>query len=559
MVDENFAPQAVWETDLLGRRLSQRYRYLPLDTRYFPDLELAILALFDNLDEALDGWLIKSENYQALNTLSPKLSHNAQAIYIDPPYNAEATEILYKNRFKHSTWLAMMQDRLEQAKEFLSPEGILCVTIDDNEMNGLRLLLDTVFGADNYLATIVIRNNPSGRSTVKGFAINHEYALIYAQSADNAMVGRLPHTEEQIQRYDQVVEDGDRRFEWENFRKNSTGSFRSDRPRQFYPVYYDEKTETVRVPRMEWKDVDKSWTVVEQPHESEVAIWPYDHSGRERVWRWGVERTMKDLDELLVKRKGDHFEVYKRKYLQEQGSLPRTWWDNPAYSARDNGTRALVDLFGSEKGFDFPKAPRAVEDSLRVCSVEDEELILDFFAGSGTTAHAVINLNRDDSGRRKYILVEMADYFDTVLLPRVKKVVFCEKWKDGKAAGGQGVSHFVKYFQLEQYEDALRRASYADADLFSNPYQDPYSQYVFLRDLKMLDAVQVDARQQTVQADLSKLYPGIDLAETLSCLTGKWIRRITADYVEFADGERVDLRNPDWKLIKPLIWWGSHA
>jgi len=158
----------------------------------------------------------------------------------------------------------------------------------------------------------------------------------------------------------------------------------------------------------------------------------------------------------------------------------------------------------------------------------------------------------------------MADYFETVMLPRIKKVVFSDKWKDGKAQeGGKGISHFVKYYQLEQYEDALRRAKYDDADLFGDPNKDPYHQYVFLRDLKMLETLEVDTKKNTVKVNLSKLYDGIDIAETLSNLIGKWIKRITADpsdplragSVEFDDGEVVDTKNLDWKRIKPLIWW----
>jgi len=157
----------------------------------------------------------------------------------------------------------------------------------------------------------------------------------------------------------------------------------------------------------------------------------------------------------------------------------------------------------------------------------------------------------------------MADYFDTVLLPRIKKVVFSDKWKAGKAQNGQGCSHFFKYYQLEQYEDTLRKAKYEDADLFDDPYRDPYNQYVFLRDLKMLEALEVDLEQDEVKVDLSKLYDNIDIAETLSNLRGKWIKRITPDpsaplrarFVEFEDGERVDFKNLDYRLIKPLIWW----
>ena len=191
-----------------------------------------------------------------------------------------------------------------------------------------------------------------------------------------------------------------------------------------------------------------------------------------------------------------------------------------------------------------------------VYAVTDKDsIVLDYFAGSGTTAHAVINLNRQDNGKRKYILVEMADYFDTVLMPRIKKVVFSDKWKDGKMQNGQGISHFIKYYSLEQYEDTLRKVKYEDSNLFDNPYQDPYNQYVFMRDLKMLEALEIDYENNKVKVDLSKLYPNIDIPETLSNLLGKWIKKITPDYVEFEDGEQINLKDLDYKVIKPLIWW----
>jgi len=119
----------------------------------------------------------------------------------------------------------------------------------------------------------------------------------------------------------------------------------------------------------------------------------------------------------------------------------------------------------------------------------------------------------------------------------------------------KGVSHFCKYYSLEQYEDALRRVKYEDADLFSDPNKDPYHQYVFLRDLKMLEALEVDTKKNTVKVDPDRLYDDIDVAETLSNLTGKWTKRITADSVEFEAGEVVDTKNLDWRRIKPLIWW----
>ncbi len=197
-----------------------------------------------------------------------------------------------------------------------------------------------------------------------------------------------------------------------------------------------------------------------------------------------------------------------------------------------------------------------------VSDTDTSTLIVDFFAGSGTTAHAVMNLNREDGGQRKYILVEMGEHFETVILPRVKKVAFSDQWRDGVAQeGGRGISHFVKYFTLEQYEDVLRRAVYGDAEpLFVQA--DPYSQYVFLRDLKLLDNAQtseavmtIDPAADAIHVHLERLYPDVDVAETLSCVTGRRIRRLLPDEVEFEDGQRMSLLDPPWDAVKPLIWW----
>jgi adenine specific DNA methylase Mod len=548
-----FKKNAIIETDRHDKKLAKQWQHLPIDTKHFKDLELEILGLFDHLDDELDGWLIKSENYQALKTLERKLAGQVKCIYIDPPYNAIATEIQYENNYKHSTWLAFLIDRVTASRSLMSSEGILCITIDDYEYPRMLCALEGHFGADMYLATVPIRNNPSGRSTVKGFAVNHEYAVFWAASPD-AIVGRFPHTEEQLARYDQPGADG-RRFEMENFRKSSAGSRHADRPKQFFPLYYNPVARTLRIPAMEWQKNSQSWRVLEKQSPDEVTILPLDDNETERVWNWGLPNTRRDIAMLEVDRSGDRWEVYKPKFVRLEGTLPRTWWDKPAYSARDNGTRALVDLFGSERAFEFPKAVEAVKDCLTVGGLTEGKTVLDFVGGSGTTAHAVINLNREDAGRRRYILVEMADYFDTVILPRIKKVVFCEKWNNGKAAGGPGVSHFVKYFQLEQYEQALARAKYEDAGLFEDPNQEPYSQYVFMRDLKMLDASKADAKANKVKVDVSKLFDGIDLAETLSNVTGQKIRRIKPGSVEFEDGEIVDLTDPPFELLKPLIWW----
>ena len=154
--------------------------------------------------------------------------------------------------------------------------------------------------------------------------------------------------------------------------------------------------------------------------------------------------------------------------------------------------------------------------------------------------------------------MEQADHFDTMILPRVKRVFAASRWKDGKPVimGGPGL--FCKVCHLEQYEEAISNAVYAghDDDLFRNTKTDPYSQYVFFQDSKMARVIELDYKKDSVEVHLDRLYPDIDLAEMLSCVTGKWIKRITADEVEFADGTRQSLIKPDWRLLKPLIFWG---
>jgi len=552
IVDASFKVGAVLEKDLTGKHITKEYQHLPIDTKFFKDLELEILGLFDNLDDALDGRLVKSENYQALATIQSRFRQQVKCIYIDPPYNTDASEILYANDYKHSSWLTLIENRIECAWPLLTADGILCVAIDDSELSRLQGMLLDKYGEDRLLGVVAIRSNPAGRSTAKGFSISHDYAVFLARSAE-ARIGRLERTPEQLARYDKHDKNGD--YEWVNFRKHGgANALRTARPRLFYPIYVTERG--WRIPRLKWDEAERTWIPVDKPRPEEESLFPIAPDGEERTWKWGHETALKRPEELTVRPdQQGNLGVYMKSRLKPEGLLPSTFWDKPAYSATDHGTNLLKRMFGKGQLFSFPKSVYATADCLKGANVSSNSIVLDFFAGSGTTGHAVINLNRDDGGHRKYILIEMAEYFDSVLLPRIKKAVFCGEWKDGKAAGGEGVSHFLKYCQLEQYEEALRRANYGEADLFDDPNKDPYHQYVFLRDLKMLEAMEVDTKKNTVKVDLSKLYDGIDIAETLSNLTGKWIKRITADSVEFGDGEVVNTKNLDWKRIKPLIWW----
>ena len=441
---------------------------LVLDTRHFDqDFVDRLLGSFDDLDGITDGLLMHSENWQALNLLQERYREQVKCIYIDPPYNTFATKILYKNEYEHSTWISLLEGRILLSLELLRNDAITCTTVDDYEFHRMMFLMENIFGIDNHLATVAIRNNPSGRSTVTGIAINHEYGLFFSRSSNGAAVGRMPHTQAQKARYSETDEDG-RSFEWENFRKSSAGSFRSDRPKQHFPIYCHTETLSLRIPRMKWQTDSETWQILENPTSDEIKISPKDRYGRDRVWRYGVDRAVQILEETQVKSVGSEFQIYTKKYLHVEGSLPRTWWDKAEYSARDSGTKTVVGLFGSKNVFDFPKAPVAVIDSIRVCNSGSGSLILDYFAGSGTTGHAIINLNREDGRRRKFILVEMGDHFETVLLPRIKKVTFTPQWKDGKPKRvatpeeAERGPRIVKYIRLESYEDALNNIDFDD-------------------------------------------------------------------------------------------------
>jgi len=427
--------------------------YLVVDTAFFDsEFREKLLSNFDRLDEVTDGLMINSENFQALNLLQESYRNQIKSTYIDPPYNAAASEILYKNEYKHSSWNSLILDRIRMGKSLSTSDGIICVTIDDYELRNLWFLLGEEYGHSSHLGTALIRNNPQGRSTVKGFAVNHEFGLFFASGDNVSSVGRLERTEEQNARYNEVDEEG-KRFLWENFRKTGTDSMRADRPKQYYPIYSDGNS--YRLPQMRWNDISKEWVDIEPPSQGEKIIYPIDENNNQRVWKWGLERVIEKPHHIKVTHNQGDIQIYRRNYLNTLGALPGTWWDKAKYAAGSHGTNLLTNLFGVNHTFLFPKSVFAVEDCLKVCGTQTNSTVLDYFGGSGTTAHAIINLNREDKGNRKYILVEMGDYFDTVLTPRIKKIIYSNDWRDGKPVSREGSSHMFKYIRLESYEDAL--------------------------------------------------------------------------------------------------------
>ena len=436
---------------------------LIVDTKHFPNtFKFALLESIPDLDEQTNGLMINGDNFHVLELLREKYAERVKCVYIDPPYNADASEIMYKNGFKHSSWLCMMEGRLVGAKALMRDDAMMCLTIDDYEHSRARELMEHVFETENFQGVVPIRNNPQGRSTVKGFAVNHEYALFCRKSEVLRSVGRLEHSQHQIERYSEIDENGNR-FLWENFRKTGTDSNHADRPKQFYPIFVKKNGSSFRLPELNWNETSESYEVLEAAQSDEVVLYPIASTGEEKVWKWGIERIRKHPEQIKIEISGDDIQIYRMNFYNDSGSLPNTWWENAKYAAGSHGTNLLTAIFGKNRKFLFPKSVYAEMDCIRVCNAAEGDYVLDFFAGSGTTGHAVVKLNSEDGCARKYILVEMGEYFDTVTKPRMQKVVYSPEWKSGKPQQrDSGVPQIIKYMRLESYEDALSNIELSD-------------------------------------------------------------------------------------------------
>jgi adenine specific DNA methylase Mod len=443
-------PGNLLEKTLTGLQLKKEYQFLPIDTKYFKDLELEILSLFDNLDQSLDGWLIKSENYQALNTILPKFREKVQTIYIDPPFNT-GEDFVYVDRFQDSNWLSLIENRLSPGKDFINQKGSFFLHLDYRANFLGRQLLDEIFGEDNLINEIIYAYRIQG-ILQQGFPRKHDTIFFYAKDADKLF-------------------------------------FKPIKER----VYYEK---------------------------------PFFNPAVDEQGRYYADVFIRDV------------------------------WDHDETKPLISGSKEFQD-FRTQKSEGLLK--RIIETTTDL-----DDFVMDFFLGSGTTIAVAHKL------KRKWIGVEMGEHFYGVVLPRMKKVLAYdksgiskekdvkEKYNENNAGG------FFKYYELEQYEDVLRKAKYEDSDLFSAPNQSPYEQYIFFKDKKLLDALEIDYQNNKVKVDLSKIYSNIDIAETISNLKGKWIKRITENEVELADYdeegkakyiEKVDLENLDYKEIKKLIWW----
>ena len=361
-----------------------------------------------------ENLIIKGNNLIALHTLKEQFRGQVKLIYIDPPYNTggEANIFTYNNTFNHSSWLTFMKNRLDVAKQFLRDDGFIAISIDNYELLYLGTLADEVFGRENRISVLTIVHHPAGKTNNNFFATSNEFMVVYAKNKELAKINFFEMSKETEKTYNEKDEIS--RYKLENLmRKGETrNARREDRPKQFYPIYVS-------------KDLKHISLIKEEDYHE---VYPIEN-GTEWVWSNSPSTLQQKIDdnEIVVKKHKDgHIQIFfKRRITEYKGLRPKTTWVDKKYNATQYGTRLLEKILG-KKSFSYPKSLYTVMDIVKI-TMDPGDIVLDFFAGSGTTGHAVSELNKQDGGNRQFILVEQLEEHITVCKERLEKVIAQEK------------------------------------------------------------------------------------------------------------------------------------
>ena len=407
-------------------------QHLVLDTAFFStDFKQRLISSIENIDAKCDGLLINSENFQAMELLQEKYQEKVKCVYIDPPYNIDGDGFVYKDNFRDSTWLSMMNERLSIGKNLMSQDSPIFISIDDTEQSNIKSLCDSNYGNENFYAQVIWqkRTSPDARYNL-GAA--HDFITVYAKDKESfkGSINKLELSEERASQYKNP--DNDPRGDWASV--DITGQKGHATEGQFYKI-------TTPGGKEMYPPKGRCWALAESTFKDLVAD--------NRIW-FGEDGNARPR---------------QKKFLTEsEGANLWTWWPNSEVGHNQEATKELVALFGDSDVFTNPKPVRLIKRILTLAS-KDNGVILDYFAGSGTTGDATINLNREnEASKRKYILCEMGQYFNTVTKPRIQKVIYSKDWKDGKPVSREGSSHCFKYLRLEQYEDTLNNLYHEPKD-----------------------------------------------------------------------------------------------
>ncbi len=386
-----------------------------------------------NEDNGSENMIIRGDNLEALKALLPRYEGRVKCIYIDPPYNTGNEGWVYNDNVndpkikkwlgevvgkegedltRHDKWLCMMYPRLKLLQKLLADDGVIFVSLDFHEQPVMRLIMDEIFGVSNYVSEIACVNKPSGRSDDKYIATAHESIIVYRKSPLLVLGGFEP--EEKItKRYNKRDTDG-RLYREEDLRKRGTHDERTDRPNLFYPFFFNQETGKLIVGNNDEKTPDGF-----------IRIEPMKSKDVQGTWRWGQDTAIAQKTYIHPRYMPNkqQWSLFEWEYLDERGAAkPTTLWDFKDVNS-ERGTEVFIKYLGFKKeDFPNPKPVGTIQRILQIATTADD-IILDSFAGSGTTAHAVLNMNKADGGHRKFILVEMMDYADSITAERVKRVI----------------------------------------------------------------------------------------------------------------------------------------
>ena len=370
---------------------------------------------------------IEGDNLEVLKLLRQNYYNSIKMIYIDPPYNT-GNDFVYNDTFKmdkeksdkaegiisenneklqknqkstnryHANWLNMMYPRLKLARDLLTDDGVIFISIDDNEQANLKRLCDEIFGEENFVAEIIPIMNPRGSQSNKNIAITHEYIICIAKNINNLKLKGLNLSEEQKKEYNK--KDGNGIFREIGLRKRGADSRRIDSPNLYFPIYFDKETSNIST-------VEKY----------DIRILPKLSDGTDGRWRWSSQKVETDKKQLLVrtvKRNGiEEYDIFTKDYLtEEKRRKVMSLWNEKEIN-NEFATELLKKLLGENKIFEYSKSLYLLKKIINMgLSNNENEIILDFFSGSSSSAHAVMQLNSEDNGNRKYIMVQLPETTD---------------------------------------------------------------------------------------------------------------------------------------------------
>lgn len=502
----------------------QAFPSLPVDTGFFSHTfsDRAVASL-DSIDAELSGTLISGDNFHALSLLDSRFHDQLPFCYIDPPYNTGNDEFIYKDNYQHSSWLTLFDSRLKLLAPLLNSNGVLACSLDDTESANLNNLVESAYPSLSRMGEFVWRTRNTDNRVSSNLSVDHEYIYIYSAQG-TSIRGRV------IDRSNFTNPDNDPR-----------GRYTTD------PL--TGKANAIDRPNLHFEVVNPKTRDVYPPHPD--FGWITDKAGFQHL-----------IDEDLV-----HWPANpktgnprKKRFLLETNE--RAPISSVGISIKQGeGNQDLSSLMGN-KALNFPKPVSVIRTVIDVCCPNDGT-VLDYFAGSGTTGQAVIELNREGEIARQFILVEMGAYFDSILRPRILKSIHADGWKDGKPTSRNGSSATVKYIRLESYEDALNNLAMKQTDqqtLSLEQNDDLREQYIlsYMLDVESRGSQSLlniesfrnpDQYKLRVERNGETQLVNVDLVETFN-----WLLGLTVKHIDIIDGVRtVKGTNPEGD--RTLVLW----